>query len=602
VRILYANVIAQHAGWGAEEFVDRGLRRLGHVTCCVDYRNHRGALAALPAQAPEYDIFFLQRGDGFPLEVVRALHGPRVFWASELVSRCRDQDPLLASGLFDHVFFHSSACCKTAIERGWVRPDQGSVLLNGFDETLHCPGPGVVQDIDILFCGSLTSRRQEWLTMLQGRFNVVTASAFGQPLVELVRRSKIVLNVHAEDFADVETRVFEVLGCGTLLLSERLSAESPFVAERPGVAGHLVEFSTAAELRGKTAYYLAHDAERRAIAERGHDEALLGHTYTHRARQVASVMGRLFAQAGRVSPYQPVPPNILSGSFRSEPIAPSSLHSPAVTGPPVSATSSGPPGQDAWTVERAAVAAYLNVCERASNGPPFGDFKRDPAYCRILEHVSEAQGRTYLEAILASDPDWELHFPRFAENDRLGNPQVFAYGHWLFSPTTLRYIWVLADLVRQFGSLDDLDIVEIGGGYGGQCKIIAGASRFRSYTLVDLPAAARLQQAYLAALNVEGFACSTPDDLPDRQYDLAISNFAVSELDPAGQAYYLERLLRRSHRGYLTWNGANLPDLSSLSASTRIRAEEPPTGTGNHIITWGLNALKPCLGQPPQAA
>jgi hypothetical protein len=109
MRILYANVIEQHAGWGAEVFIDRGLKRLGHVTYCVDYRQHRDALASLPAQVLEYDVFLLQRGDGFPVDVFRALPGPKAFWASELLGRCHDQDPILMSGCFDHVFFHSSA-------------------------------------------------------------------------------------------------------------------------------------------------------------------------------------------------------------------------------------------------------------------------------------------------------------------------------------------------------------------------------------------------------------------------------------------------------------------------------------------------------------
>jgi hypothetical protein len=296
--------------------------------------------------------------------------------------------------------------------------------------------------------------------------------------------------------------------------------------------------------------------------------------------------------AARHPPYKPVPPAIISGSFRVRSRKPSSVPVPVggVTTSTPPQTALVPAGQDAWTVERSAVTAYLAVCERAANCDGFGDFKRAPAYSRILEHVTESQGRAYLDAVLAENPNWERHFPWFAENDSLGNPQVFSYGRWMFSPTTLRYVWVMVDVLRNFGSLDGLDIIEIGGGYGGQCKIIADAARFRSYTLVDLPAAARLQEKYLGALGVGGVRCLTPDALADRDYDLAISNFAMSELSAVGQEFYLERVLRRSQRGYLAWNASAVPDLSRLPGPVRVADEQPKTGPGNRIITWGENA------------
>lgn len=284
LRILYANVIEQHAGWGAEWFVNRGLERLGHKTQCIDYRQHRQMLAAKIAEATEYDVFFLQRGDGFPIDLVRSLHAPRVFWPSELLARCHDQDPLLASGLFQHVFFHSECCRQEAQKKGWLDGATSSVLLNGFDEAVHKPDPQAAKSIDVLFAGSLTPRRREWLAKLERQFRITVASAYGDELVRLMNQSKIVLNIHAEEWPDVETRVFETVGCGAFLLSERLSSENPFTGE------HLVEYDSPDEACQLVERFLKSDDERQGIAARGHTEAVARHTYTHRAREIVQAM------------------------------------------------------------------------------------------------------------------------------------------------------------------------------------------------------------------------------------------------------------------------------------------------------------------------
>ncbi|MBI5677238.1 MAG: glycosyltransferase [Planctomycetes bacterium] len=284
MKILYVNVIECNAGWGAEVFVDKGFRNLGHTTHCIDYRKHRDKLHSLFSELPEYDVFLLQRGDYFPIDLIESVRVPRFFWASELVSRCRDQDRLLSSGLFDHIFFRTKRCIETAVSHGWVKRDRCSILLSGFDETIHRMNSDIKRDIDILFVGSITPRRKILLEKLQSNFNVTIANAFGRELVQLFNRSKIVLNIHAEDHEDTETRVFETLGCGSFLLTERLSEENPFTCE------HLVEFETFDELCDKVKYYLDHTKERDTIAMRGYAEALARHTYTHRAEEIIRAM------------------------------------------------------------------------------------------------------------------------------------------------------------------------------------------------------------------------------------------------------------------------------------------------------------------------
>ncbi len=289
--ILYINVIEQHAGWGAEYFVNRGFNHLGHTTFCIDYRQHRYQLAKRFLNAPPVDVFLLQRGDWFPLPLIKAVRTPRFFWASELVSRAHDQERLLRSGLFNHVFFRTPACIETVVEKKWLATEQCSILLSGFDETVYKRQPNMPKELDILFVGTLTPRRQAILKTLESSYKITIAAAFGTAAVDLMNRAKIVLNIHAEDFLDTETRVFEALGCGAFLLTEQLSSENPFSGQ------DLVEYTTTDDLAAKLGYYLAHADERAAIAQHGHQTALGGHTYTHRAQEIVAVMARSWPQA-----------------------------------------------------------------------------------------------------------------------------------------------------------------------------------------------------------------------------------------------------------------------------------------------------------------
>ena len=284
MKIFYVSAIEKHAGWGSEHFTNKSLHNLGHETYCVDYRKDRYRLYRRFVNAPECDAFLLQRGDYFPIPLIKSIQVPRFFLTTELVSRCQDQERLLKSGLFDHIFLHTRNCVDTVISRNWVKPGQSSLLLLTFDENLQRKIPGTVKDIDLLFVGWLSKRRRTILKKISSQFNCLATSAYGEDLVRLSNRAKIVLNIHAEDFLDTEYRVFETLGCGSFLLSERLSSENPF-SER-----ELVQFEDTEDLMKKIRYFLDHTEERETIAEQGHASALKNHTYTHRARQMVETM------------------------------------------------------------------------------------------------------------------------------------------------------------------------------------------------------------------------------------------------------------------------------------------------------------------------
>ena len=242
--------------------------------------------------------------------------------------------------------------------------------------------------------------------------------------------------------------------------------------------------------------------------------------------------------------------------------------------------------------------AYPRLCEQAARDPAvFASFKRHPAYTPVLEHVTPDEGAEYLRITLAQTPSFAALLDRFRKNDRLGTPHVSDYGpHGTFSPTTLRYVKVMSDLVQLFGSLDGLRIIEIGCGYGGQCFTVHVASQPRAYALVDLEPCLRLQKVYLTELGVANVSFVPPERAADdAAYDLVVSNYAFSECTRDVQDEYLTRVLQNSKRGYLTCNwiaprhfhSLSPDDLLAAVPGSRFLPETPRTAPDNRIWVWG---------------
>ena len=80
-------------------------------------------------------------------------------------------------------------------------------------------------------------------------------------------------------------RSFEVTGCGGFLLTERSSEQSDFFEEDKEIAC----FSDSEELKEKIRFYLPRDKLRREMAKAARRKVAEGHTYLHRAEQIAKV-------------------------------------------------------------------------------------------------------------------------------------------------------------------------------------------------------------------------------------------------------------------------------------------------------------------------
>lgn len=241
--------------------------------------------------------------------------------------------------------------------------------------------------------------------------------------------------------------------------------------------------------------------------------------------------------------------------------------------------------------------AYPQVCIDASNDYRlFNNFRRHRVYNEILENLSEEHGKEYLD-ILSHEPEILGAIDDFRRNDDYGNPRTYEYpGIGTISPTTLRYIKVLADLRKHFGTLDDLSICEIGVGYGGQCRIINAYYKPSKYCLVDIKPALGLAQRFLDHFILHSvLTYRTMNELEQADYDLVISNYAFTELTRAVQDVYLDKIISNSRRGYILYNEITPREFNSYKSlelieripGSRILKEEPLTYPKNCLVVWG---------------
>lgn len=231
--------------------------------------------------------------------------------------------------------------------------------------------------------------------------------------------------------------------------------------------------------------------------------------------------------------------------------------------------------------------AYLEACQvAATNVTAFNNFKRDPALREVWEHISESQGKAYLYVTKGLDPHCDFH-PAIV-NDRFGNPFLMELSYdFKISPGTSRYVWMAYMLKRLFGSrMDGMDIVEIGGGYGGLAVVLHQYFKPDQYEIFDLPEPAALQLEYAAANDLElqiGSLCQ------ERKSSLAISTFALSELSDEQQAEYADKVLRHADRGFIVSNEPHRRtfDLIKSLDKPNVEIAYEPVQDWCYMVWWG---------------
>jgi len=113
---------------------------------------------------------------------------------------------------------------------------------------------------------------------------------------KILRDSCLIVNVltGTDQFqpASVNVRTFEALGAGRLLLVKY----HPILKKHFSIHSELVTFTTPADLRRKTKFFLSHPTQREKIAKAGYNRILRDHTFVTRLAQLFDLVRKYESQ------------------------------------------------------------------------------------------------------------------------------------------------------------------------------------------------------------------------------------------------------------------------------------------------------------------
>ncbi|HLJ09591.1 MAG TPA: glycosyltransferase, partial [Planctomycetaceae bacterium] len=263
----------------------RALRELVHVEHFLPQNLDR-----IPRSG--FDLY-LNIDDGLHYRLPAELR-PSAWWAIDT-----HMDPLWAAEKgrdFDWLF--------AAQRDGTERLRQGGInahwLPLACDPAIHKPH-ALSKYWDVCFVGRVSpGAREDLLVLIRRNFpNSFAGQRYFEEYAKTVSQSRVGFNRSIKN--DVNMRVFETLGCGTLLMTNDLrenGQEELLMSDR-----HFVTYRGPEELVDKLHFYLRHDDARERIAQAGHAEAVARHTYRCRMQSLLeSIQERRTIQAVRGPP------------------------------------------------------------------------------------------------------------------------------------------------------------------------------------------------------------------------------------------------------------------------------------------------------------
>lgn len=187
---------------------------------------------------------------------------------------------------YDHVF----CVQKTGAEK--LKKDAGVNAVwvpIGCDPEKH-KNLRLEKKFDVAFVGTEGKKnlRGELLKMLARRYpDSFIGRAESGLISNIYSSAKIGFNYSINN--DVNMRMFEILSCGALLVTNFIHDNGFEELFSPGV--NTVVYRSPAELFKTIDYYLAHDDERERVADQGHILAVNSHTYADRLKRMLEISG-----------------------------------------------------------------------------------------------------------------------------------------------------------------------------------------------------------------------------------------------------------------------------------------------------------------------
>jgi len=242
---------------------------------------------------------------------------------------------------------------------------------------------------------------------------------------------------------------------------------------------------------------------------------------------------------------------------------------------------------------------YVNVIKSNLNLSSQNEynFKSQYHYTEILEHLTLELGENCLDLIKIEfrtffDNNKEFLINLCKQNDMIGKPHLYNYPNFMninTSPSNFRYIYHSLLILQHMKNinLQTVNIIEIGGGYGGLSLFLNKLSHFfdiviESYSIFDLPYVIDLQSKYLTYhdINVNTFNINSKYNVKSNSF--LISNYALSEFSSIVRDTYVKNIVPYCNHGFLIWNTPIRYDC--INNIITVEKERPLTGPNNLTI------------------
>jgi putative sugar O-methyltransferase len=231
------------------------------------------------------------------------------------------------------------------------------------------------------------------------------------------------------------------------------------------------------------------------------------------------------------------------------------------------------------------------------NNDSFNDFKSGKAVKRMV-------GTDSLEGLFYPT-DSELPWGEIENLDKIGNPQQveIVYEKYKISTITLRYVYYAIKIIELVKKLNNIKIVEIGGGYGGFCSVLNCVAKSKGisideYAIYDLPSVQNFQKYYLGksveksspGIKYINFLDSSNLDSFSGEYTYFVSFYALGEFDLPVKYDYINKVISKIKNGFILWNPHRNRDengeklLYKFHPNLKITTEYPLTSPYNMEI------------------
>lgn len=211
---------------------------------------------------------------------------------------------------------------------------------------------------------------------------------------------------------------------------------------------------------------------------------------------------------------------------------------------------------------------WRNACEAAaSSSQSLSSFRRWPVFVLNVEGTPRIGGELLAQRLLRSQIFTES-LPMISRNEEFGSPLnlisiSFEGKSFQLSPTTLRYANNCLNAIALFGpKIFFNQIIEIGGGYGGECKVFNDISRTVNkddqnldWTVYDLPSSTNLIKKWLDFSGYKvTFGSIFSKSKRISHEAMIVSNGAFSEMQDELLEDYFTNLILPAKYGYFIAN------------------------------------------------